>query len=201
MRVTLALLLPASVGYALLAHPAALLALAHGHLSATSAHLTGSVLTIFALGLPGFSAYLLLMRAFQSKQDTRSMFWLYAGENGLTVIAALALYPVAGVQGLAGAWIGSYTVALPFAWRRLRKSAPISWSPGWLASVAVATAVMAGVVAGMLHVIPAGHSTGLSAARLVLISVVGAAVFVAVARALGVQELTALRARYRALVR
>ncbi len=88
MRVTLALLLPAGVGYALLARPAALLALAHGHLSASSAEFTGSVLTVFALGLPGFSAYLLLMRAFQSKQDTRSMFWLYAGENALTVVAA-----------------------------------------------------------------------------------------------------------------
>ena len=60
------------------------------------------------------------------------MFWLYAGENALTVVAALALYPVAGVKGLAGAWIGSYTVALPFAWHRLRKSAPITWSAGWL---------------------------------------------------------------------
>ena len=113
-RVTLALLLPAGVGYALLARPAAVLALAHGHLSASSAEFTGSVLTIFALGLPGFSVYLLLMREFQSKQDTRSMFWLYAGENALTVVAALVLYPVAGVKGLAGAWIGSYTVALPF---------------------------------------------------------------------------------------
>jgi putative peptidoglycan lipid II flippase len=201
MRVTLALLLPAGVGYALLAHPAALLALAHGHLSVASAHLTGSVLSIFALGLPGFSAYLLLMRAFQSKQDTRSMFWLYVGENALTVLAALALYPVAGVQGLAGAWIGSYTVAVPFAWRRLRKSAPISWSPGWLASVLVASGVMAAVVAALVHVVPAGHSIGPSAARLVLISVVGAAVFMVAAKALGVKELTDLRARYRALVR
>ena len=70
MRVTLALLIPGGVGYALLAHPAAVLALAHGHLSTSSAEFTGSVLAIFALGLPGFSAYLLVMRAFQSKQDT-----------------------------------------------------------------------------------------------------------------------------------
>jgi putative peptidoglycan lipid II flippase len=201
MRVTLALLIPAGVGYALLARPAAVLALAHGHLSVISAMHTGSVLAIFALGLPGFSAYLLLMRAFQSKQDTRSMFWLYAGENALTVVAALALYPVAGVKGLAGAWIGSYTVALPFAWRRLRKSAPIVWSVGWLTRVLMATGVMAAVVYGLLQVIPERHSITLSAARLVLVSVAGAAVFMAVAKALGVEELSALRARYRALAR
>jgi putative peptidoglycan lipid II flippase len=201
MRVTLALLLPAGVGYALLAHPAAVLVLAHGHLPVTSADLTGKVLTVFALGLPGFSAYLLLMRALQSKQDTRSMFWLYAGENALTIVGALVLYPVAGVPGLAGAWIGSYTVALPFAWRRLRKSAPISWPAGWLARVVAATGVMAAAVAGLLQVVPEGHSTALSAVRLVLVSVAGAAVFVAVAGAFGVRELSALRARYRMLVR
>jgi putative peptidoglycan lipid II flippase len=200
-RVTLALLLPAGVGYALLARPAAVLALAHGHLSAGSAEFTGSVLTIFALGLPGFSVYLLLMRAFQSKQDTRSMFWLYAGENALTVVAALVLYPVAGVKGLAGAWIGSYTVALPFAWHRLRRSAPITWSAGWLGRVSVATGIMAAVVYGLTQVIPERHSVAWSAARLFVVSVVGAAVFVGTARALGVEELSALRARYRALAR
>jgi putative peptidoglycan lipid II flippase len=189
------------VGYALLAHPAAVLALAHGHLSATSAGFTGTVLAVFALGLPGFSAYLLLMRAFQSKQDTRSMFWLYVGENALTVVAALALYPVAGVKGLAGAWIGSYTVTLPFAWRRLHKSAPITWSGGWLTRVLVATGAMAAVVYLVLQAIPGPHSTVLSAARLVLVSVVGAAVFIVVAKALGVEELSALRARSRALAR
>ena len=103
------------------------------------------------------------MRAFQSKQDTRSMFWLYAGENALTVVAALALYPVAGVKGLAGAWIGSYTVALPFAWHRLRKSAPITWSAGWLTRVLAATGVMAAAVYGLLEIIPERHSIGLSA--------------------------------------
>jgi len=65
-----------------------------------------TMLTIFSLGLPGFSAYLLLMRAFQSKQDTRSMFWLYVVENGLTIVAALVLYPLVGAPGLVVAWIG-----------------------------------------------------------------------------------------------
>lgn len=201
MRVTLALLLPAGVGYALLAHPAVVLALAHGHLGTGSADLTGSVLSVFALGLPGFSAYLLLMRAFQSMQDTRSMFWLYVVENGLTVIAALALYHVAGVRGLAGAWIGPYTVVLPLAWHRLRKKAPISWSTGWFVRALVPTGVMAAAVAALLHVWPEGHSTLLSAGRLVVVAVAGAVVFLVLARALGIEELTQLRGRNRALAR
>ena len=130
MRITVVLILPGGVGYTLLARPAILLVLAHGHLSASSAALTGSLLGIFALGLPGFSAYLLLMRAFQSKQDTRSMFWLYVAENALTVVAALALYPLWGVRGLAAAWIGAYTLVLPVA-SRLHKSANVVLLPRW----------------------------------------------------------------------
>ncbi|HUC14248.1 MAG TPA: murein biosynthesis integral membrane protein MurJ [Acidimicrobiales bacterium] len=201
MRVTLVLLVPGGVGYALLARPAMLLVLAHGHLAASSAGLTGSTLSIFALGLPGFSAYLLLMRAFQSKQDTRSMFWLYIGENALTVVAALTLYPSFGVRGLAAAWIGPYTLTLPFAWRRLRKSAPIVSSPSWLAYVAVSAGFMAAGVAALLQVVPTERSIALSALRLVLVMGAGAALFGLAARFLGISELKLLSNRYRALLR
>ena len=201
MRITLVLLLPGGVGYALLARPAMLLVLAHGHLAASSAGLTGSTLSVFALGLPGFSAYLLLMRAFQSKQDTRSMFWIYLGENALTVVAALALYPAFGVRGLAAAWIGPYTLTLPFAWHRLRKSAPIVSSPSWLGYVAVSAGFMAAGVAALLQVLPTERSVVLSALRLVFVMGVGAALFGLAARFLGISELKLLGDRYRALLR
>jgi putative peptidoglycan lipid II flippase len=201
MRVTLVLLLPGGVGYALLARPAMVLALAHGHLAASPAGLTGSTLSVFALGLPGFSAYLLLMRAFQSKQDTRSMFWLYVGENALTVVAALALYPSFGVRGLAAAWIGPYTLTLPFAWSRLRKSAPIVSSPSWLVYVAVSAGFMAAGVAALLQVVPTERSIALSALRLVLVTGAGAALFGLAAWFLGIRELKLLSSRYRALLR
>jgi putative peptidoglycan lipid II flippase len=201
MRVTLVLLLPGGVGYALLAHPAVVLALAHGHLAASPAGLTGSTLTVFALGLPGFSAYLLLVRAFQAKQDTRSMFWLYIGENGLTVVAALALYPVFGVQGLAAAWIGPYTLVLPFAWRRLRKSAPIVSSASWIAYVAVSAGFMAAGVAALLKVVPTGGSIALEVLRLVLVTGAGAVLFGLAALFLGITEVKLLTGRYRSLLR
>jgi len=201
MRVTVVLLLPGGVGYALLAHPAMVLALAHGHLAASPAGLTGSTLSVFALGLPGFSAYLLLMRAFQSKQDTRSMFWIYMGENALTLVAAPALYPTFGVKGLAAAWIGPYTLILPFAWHRLRKSAPIVSSPSWLAYVAVSAGFMAAGVAALLQALPTERSVVLSALRLVFVMGAGAALFGLAARFLGISELKLLSGRYRALLR
>jgi putative peptidoglycan lipid II flippase len=197
VRVTLVLLVPGGVGYALVARPVVVLALAHGHLASGSASLTGSLLVIFALGLPGFSTYLLLMRAFQSKQDTRSMFWLYVLENCLTVGAALALYSPLGLRGLVVAWIGSYSVTLPFAWWRLRGSAPVSIAGGWCARTLGATAVMAGVAAGTLRLLPAAHSVPLSAGRVVAVVAVGAGAFMVAARVLGISELSGLWARFR----
>lgn len=114
LRLTLAILVPAGLGYAVIAETLMRLTLQHGAVTAGEAHLTGAILALFALGLPGFSTFLLLMRAYQSMQDTKSMFWLYAVENGLTVILALALYPSLGLRGLVLGWVGAYTlVSIP----------------------------------------------------------------------------------------
>jgi len=201
MRGMLVLLLPAGAGYALVARPVVVLAMAHGHLSLSNARLTGSVLVIFALGLPGFSCYLLLMRAFQSKQDTRSMFWLYLLENALTVAAALAMYPSLGVLGLTAAWIGGYTVTLPVAWWRLHRSAPLRVPIGWWLRAAAATALMAVAVAIAVRLFPAPSSDVGAGLRLLLLVTLGTGIFVLAARALRVRELTALTSRLRSLAR
>ena len=111
LRVTLALLIPAAVGYAFVAGPVIDLALQHFHVTPASAHLIGRTLPVFAVGLPGFSAFLLLVRALQAMKDTRTMFIIYAAENALTVVLAIAFYHRFGDRGLAAAFIGPYTLA------------------------------------------------------------------------------------------
>jgi putative peptidoglycan lipid II flippase len=195
LQMTVALVLPAGVGLALLARPAVDIALAHGHLGAASAHLTGSLLIVFALGLPGYSTYLLLMRAFQSKQDTRSMFWLYVVENLLTVVAALGLYPLFGIYGLVAAWIGSYTLTLPLAWARLRASVTFVVSGGWWARVASASLAMAGAVALASWLLPGAPEVGLRAARLCLMVALGVAAYLGAARVFRLGEVAGLTRR------
>ena len=68
-----------------------------------------------------------------------------------------------------------YTLALPFAWRRLRKSAPIVSSPSWLAYVAVSAGFMAAGVAALLQIVPTERSVALSALRLAFVVGAGAA--------------------------
>jgi putative peptidoglycan lipid II flippase len=111
LRLITAVMIPAGVGYALLAHPISQAILMHGKLSAGEAHTTGSVLAWMAVGLPGFSVFIYLTRAFQSMQDARTVFFLYLFENGLNVITALAFYGAMGVNGLALSQSVSYALA------------------------------------------------------------------------------------------
>jgi len=194
LRLTLAIMVPAAVGYMLLARPFIDLVLRHGHVGAAGAHVTGTVVLCFAAGLPGFSAFMLLMRGFQSMQDTRSMFWLYVVENALTLVLAVALFAAFDVAGLAVAWVGAYSVAAIVAFARLRRrtggldGAAVAASLG---RVAAATAVMAAVVFLLGLAIGYGSSARL-ALRVGSATAVGLAVYLLAARLFGVGELSTL---------
>ena len=110
-RRTLALVLPATVAYLVLAQPIVMLLLHHGNESVSRAHLTASVLVMFALGLPGFCVFVLTTRAFQAMQDTRTAFVLYVLENGANLLLAALLYHPLAIRGLALAYTGAYTLA------------------------------------------------------------------------------------------
>jgi len=111
LRQVLALILPATVGYLILARQAVTLLLQHGNEGTAAAHLTASVLALFALGLPGYCVFFLATRAFQAMQDTRSAFVLYVLENGLNIFVAVLLYRPLGVRGLALSYSIAYTIA------------------------------------------------------------------------------------------
>lgn len=167
LRSILAILVPAAAGYVLLAHQVVNLLIGHGHLGPQTSHLTGSVVAIFALGLPGFSAYLLFMRAYQAMQDTRTVFFLYLVENGVNVVVALALYPVAGVRGLAASLSAAYTVAAVVTAFDLRRRLGRMEGTGLAVSlvrVAASSVIMAVVVALVVAALPVtGHGLALAA--------------------------------------
>jgi putative peptidoglycan lipid II flippase len=191
LRLTLAIMVPAGVGYAILAEPLLRLALRHGRVSVGEAHLTGVLVAIFAVGLPGFSVYLLLMRAYQSMKDTRSMFWRYCFENALTLLVGVGLYPMLGVKGLVIGWIGAYSVAAVASFAHLRvKAGGLQGSAVFVAAfrVVLATAVMAAVLEGLSALLPNSGAIAVLLLRVVVLGAVGAAVYILVALWLGVAE-------------
>ena len=116
LRVIGALLVPAAIVAALFAEPLLRPLIAHGRLSDASVEITAQALSAFALGLPGFSAFILCTRALQARQDTRRVFYLYVLENSINVVVALALYPSMHVRGLAFAYAIAYTLSAVVAY-------------------------------------------------------------------------------------
>ncbi|MDH6108277.1 putative peptidoglycan lipid II flippase [Kitasatospora sp. MAP12-15] len=121
LRLLILLMVPIAAVLAALADPIVRLLLGHGATGAAGAAVTGQVLAVLALGLPGFSAYLYFVRVFQAMQDLRSAFGLYVLNNGLTVVLATLLYRPAGVQGIAAAVSLGYTAAAVAAAAVLRR--------------------------------------------------------------------------------
>lgn len=120
LRRTLAGVIPAVVGYLLLARPAiSLISLGAGHHSG-GAHLTATMLELLALGLPGFSTYLLAILAFQAMRDTWTPFFLYLLENGLNIVLAFVFRSTLGGRGLALSLAVAYSVAAIAALAMLR---------------------------------------------------------------------------------
>jgi putative peptidoglycan lipid II flippase len=109
LRAMLAIVIPAAAGELILARP--LVALVAGHGAAHSTTATAESLAMLALGLPGFCVFLYAVRVLQSVQDLRSAFWLYAFENGVNIVLAVALAGHFGVRGIALSISIAYTAA------------------------------------------------------------------------------------------
>lgn len=204
LRVTLAVLIPVGLVYMAVAQPFIDLAIHHGRVSGSGAHLVTTTLVFFAAGLPGFSAFFLLMRAYQAMQDARTMFGIYVLENALTVVAAVILDPLLGVPGLALAWVGPYTVASIYAVVRLRdRVGPLG---GWLTiralmRIVLASAVTAGVVVALGIPFSHHHSDPYLVVRLAVQVGAAAAVYLYLARLLRIREMRPVVALAGRLVR
>jgi putative peptidoglycan lipid II flippase len=116
IRLTAAILLPATIGYLVLAGPIVHLLLAHGVVSpnSNSTILLTRVMVMFVLGLVPFSTFQLLLRAFYALQNTRTTFLVNIISTGTNVVANLVLFatlPEAWkVPGLALGTSIAYTV-------------------------------------------------------------------------------------------
>ncbi|MGH2930439.1 MAG: murein biosynthesis integral membrane protein MurJ, partial [Solirubrobacteraceae bacterium] len=183
LRTTLAVIIPAAMGMLVLARPAAALLLGHGTTSVNGTESTGAALALFSIGLPGFCAYLYVVRVLQAMQRTRTAFWLYLVENALNVVLALALVGPLGVRGLALSLTIAYSVAAVCGvvvlrrWLgRLGEGHP--WRP--LRRVVAATFVMGAVVLVVSDLSSASQGAGLLA-RVVGAVVAGVAVYAGMA--------------------
>jgi putative peptidoglycan lipid II flippase len=195
LRLMTLVVAPAAVAMVVLARPIVNGLLLYGHFTTQSASRTAAALAMFGLGLLAFSAFLFTLRGFYAFQDTRTPFLLNVFENGVNIVAALALYPVLRVSGLALSWSVAYVLAAVVALLALRKrlgrfdGARLVRSGGRVALASVALGVVSWLVATAVGYGSAPRAlVALAAAGLA-----GLGVYVAVLVGLRADEVTELR--------
>ncbi len=134
LRTTIAVLVPAAVGYLVLGRDLAVVVFGHGRTTDDEAQFIGTLLAVFACGLVAFSTYQLQLRAFYALQDTRTPAMVNLAVNVVTVVVDVLLY-----------------VSLPDRWKVLGLA--IGQASSYLVGVVVCTSVLARHVPRD----PAGH--------------------------------------------
>ncbi len=199
LRLLTLVVLPAAVGYILLARPLVAMLLERGAFGGGSSELTAEVLVAFSVGLLGFSVYLLALRGFYAFKDTRTPFFVNLAENGVNIVAAVALVGVLGVQGLALAYALAYSVGAVLALAALRRR--VQGLGGrrtvdGIGRMVVAAGIMAVAVWSVTQVV--GSDDGMGAVVRTLTGVlVGMAVYVVALVALRVPDAVDLLHRLR----
>ena len=193
IRLMALVILPAATGYVVLAQPIVHALLKYGQTTGGSAHLIGSNLAMFGLGLLGYSVYMYTLRGFYARRDTRTPFFLNLVENGINIALAFVLEPWLHVPGLALSYAIAYTLAAVLALYALRRRVgrlDARRTIGTMVRIGVACLVMAGVVAALIRVMGGPYIVQTAAGI-----IVGAAVFGACVLLFRVDEVAALRAR------
>ena len=194
IRVMGVLLIPATAAYLVLSRPLITTLLEHGVMESRSSSLVAGVLDMLTLGLLPFAVFLLFMRAFYARQDTRTPMMINVVANVAFVGSAVALFPTLEVRGIGLAHSASYVVGAVVAGLALSRRVgafPRSRIITELAKVALASAVAAAVMVLVVEAIGTGR--GREVAQLLAGGAAGVIVFVAAAWALRVEELAALR--------
>ncbi len=195
MRLVAFLNVPSAVGLAVLAEPIISLIYQHGRFGARDTAGTAAALVLYAVGLYAYSGVKVFAPAFYAVDEVRVPVAASILGMAVNVALNLVLYPVLGFRGVAlgtslAAWANFAVLAV--AWRR-RHGGLAGGIYRQLGGVLVAAAALAAVCRGAAGwLAPRLPGAGL-ASQLVLALLpiaAGAATYFAVARLLGVRELS-----------
>jgi putative peptidoglycan lipid II flippase len=194
LRLLVAVMLPAAVGYLTLALLVVRLGpdaeLFRPERGLGEAVPVAQALAGFAPGLLGFSVYLFVLRAFYATQDTKRPFWINGIENLVNIVLAVGLtIPFSLITGLTVAYSIAYlsaaALAIAVLLRRMPPGFDLRGFVGSLLRCLVAGGLMAAAVVAEVVALTS-IDPDLLAVALVIGVVVGAVVYIVAALALGV---------------
>jgi putative peptidoglycan lipid II flippase len=116
LRMSGSLMVPATAALIVLGVPIGVLLFHYGSMTLESSRLLGLTVSAFAIGLPAFSAYYVMMRGFYALEDTRTPAlnaMIQVGVNIVLAVGAVAWLPAdRAIPGLGLAYAVSYWVGL-----------------------------------------------------------------------------------------
>jgi putative peptidoglycan lipid II flippase len=199
IRSTAFVVVPAALGYIVLAQPVVRLLLQRGATTVGGADLVANVLVYFSLGLLPFSLFQLLLRSFYAMQDTRTPALINIAAVTLNVIVNFIYFPFLGVKGLAlgntTAYAFATIVSLVIIRRRLG-GLELRYVVRGLTQVAVASAITAGVAYAAVKLVALVVSSGTAAGEFAEVVVgVGAGIgaYLLMVSAMHMPELSVLK--------
>lgn len=207
LRLVAALIIPSAIF--LLAAGPWIGALLYGYGASTAAQgaALGAVASMFALGLPAFSLFYVLLRSYYAQENTKTPFMINLGFNFLHIVIGFALFSLLpdGLQvaGLALGYSISYVVTCAITWNRVGKRVPEISNNGHLrllVRVVTASAVAGGASFALVRLLITNQAD-LSALRLGLAICVYAGSFavlyLGMAKVLRISEVSAVLALVR----
>jgi len=150
VRESLAIIIPLSFLLVVLAQPVVALFLHHGDASHRLA--AGTVLAILVAGLPGFTIFQVCVRGLQTLQRARDVFWLYLGQNILTV-AGILLIGRHSLGGLVASIALAYSLAAGGALLVLHEQGVTLWEDvfSWAVGRTVASSLGAAFASALAY--------------------------------------------------
>jgi putative peptidoglycan lipid II flippase len=171
LRLVAALIIPSAV--LLLAAGPWIGSLLYGYGASSTAQgaALGGVASMFAIGLPAFSLFYVLLRSYYAQENTKTPFLINLGFNGLHIVIGFTLFSVMpqGLQvaGLALGYSISYVITCALTWSRVGKRVPEIWKQGHLRLIVRVTAasVLAAAVSYLLVRVTITNQADMSALR------------------------------------
>ena len=172
LRLVTALIIPSAV-FLLAAGPwIGALLYGYGASSTAQGAALGAVASMFALGLPAFSLFYVLLRSYYAQENTKTPFMINLGFNALHILIGFALFSLLpdGLQvaGLALGYSLSYVITCGLTWHRVGKRVPEIRKNGHFRLMVrvVSSSLLSALVAYVLVRITITNQTELSALRL-----------------------------------
>ncbi|UCE61273.1 MAG: murein biosynthesis integral membrane protein MurJ [Phycisphaerales bacterium] len=194
--------LPAAVGLIFVAQPLVATLYQHGEFDAASTKRVAGVLVFYSLGMPAYFAQHIIVRAFYAMKDSRTPARIATRMVGINFVMNLVLVFPLQERGLALATAVCAMIQVVWLARKLRRTLPqLVWGDvaTQLIKPIIATVIMAAVLVALVFGVLTTASIEVgSTIQLIVLVVIGVAVYALTARLLRVQELQMILHRDRA---